>query len=158
MGLDHDNADFQISTVFDNGRLPVRRRQRASDPTSATGRSPVRVPRRLLRDALLHRTDSLSSRGAPDRDCPDCGDIEQHILPRRELCAARQREGATMGAASDEEEIYGFWDAESREKGSAGSSARLSSSRRERRSKGSVCGKEFASTNLMRRRRIKGAM
>lgn len=67
-----------------------------------------------------------------------------------------------MGAAGDEEEVYSFWDAESKhsswEKGSAGSSARLSSSRRERRSKGSACGKEFASTNLTHHRRTKGAV
>ncbi|CAN7993055.1 unnamed protein product [Ixodes pacificus] len=87
MGVEQDNADFPISTVFENGRLLVGRRQRASEPTTA--RRP-NGPRRLLRDALFHRTDSIPLLELhPDRDstCLDCADIEEYLLLKRELCA-----------------------------------------------------------------------
>ncbi|EEC11477.1 conserved hypothetical protein [Ixodes scapularis] len=88
-GLVHDNPDFPASTAsrFNDARLLVRRRERAShpDPATAAGRPPVRVSRRLPRghSALLHRlrTDSASSPLVlsvlqPDLypACPNCGD------------------------------------------------------------------------------------
>ncbi|CAN8022496.1 unnamed protein product, partial [Ixodes persulcatus] len=91
-GLEQDHADFQISTVFDNGRLLVRRRQRASDPSTAAECSLVRVP------GAYSATRCSTGRTAshcplselhPDRDstCLDCGDIEEYHLLRRELYA-----------------------------------------------------------------------
>ncbi|KAG0427475.1 hypothetical protein HPB47_025457 [Ixodes persulcatus] len=102
MGLEQDHSDFQISTVFDNGRLLVRRLQRASDPSTAAECALVRVPGAYSATRCSTRRTASHcplSELHPDRDstCLDCGDIEEYHLLRRELyapvrSAVRQRE------------------------------------------------------------------
>ncbi|EEC07664.1 hypothetical protein IscW_ISCW005941 [Ixodes scapularis] len=96
MDLEQDNADFSISTVFDNGRLLVR------TAGQATECSPVRVPGAYSATRCsTGRIASPFSELHPDRDsaCPDCGDIEEYLLLRRGLYAP-VRSAACSGSPS----------------------------------------------------------